>query len=236
MKKTLFIINALVLLASSASIGQTISLRGGMNIANVLERNKLGKLSDDYGYFFGPHFGLMMTFETGQYSRFETGLMLTGKGYKMTIEDVDEVIESNGTISLYYINIPIQGKVKRSLGRNTHLCLSYGPYIDIGIFGKLKVEQTLLGQYSSKKIDIEWGSNPDEDDLIPFDLGMAIGLEVETRKMIFGLKYNYGLSNISANTRYEHKIKNWVFSISIGYKLVDNLWGLKSYETKKNFW
>jgi outer membrane protein W len=92
----------------------------------------------------------------------------------------------------------------------------FGPYVGIGLSGKMKGEVSIDGETTSQEIDIEWGSDIASSDLKRMDFGLIIGAGVELNSIQIGLNYSLGLANISPQTNV--KIRNRVLGISVGYR------------------
>ena len=75
-----------------------------------------------------------------------------------------------------------------------------------------------MGETVTSSMDIEWGSDPDEDYFIPIDLGVNMGAGLEFGRVLVGLNYSYGLVNISSYTQNDYKNRSRAFSIMLGYK------------------
>ena len=91
----------------------------------------------------------------------------------------------------------------------------FGPYVGIGLSGKMKGEVSIDGETTSQEIDIEWGSDIDSD-FKRMDFGLIVGTGVELNSIQIGLNYSLGLANILPQNNV--KFRNRVLGISFGYK------------------
>lgn len=204
------LILALSLTMASQSFAQTFGVKAGLNLSKVQIHGATKKYIK-----ISPGFNLGATAEfpiTGIFS-FETGLFLTTKGYKMKVETPDE--HGTGKVNLYYLEIPLTGKALFDIG-SINIYGTFGPYIGMGITGKVKTESTYLGVTEKTNDNIKWGTDKETDQLKRLDYGLVIGTGVEFKSFQIGLSYDLGLANIS--TQSDHKLTNQVLGISVGCK------------------
>lgn len=197
-------IAVLLLTTVTESFAQTFGIKAGLNLSNMLVKNNDYTDSDDFKMNPGFHIGPTAEFEINKMLSFETGLLLSTKGFK----------ESYGgetyKLNLLYLDIPLAAKATFGIG-STKIYGIFGPYIGVGLSGKSKYEF----EGESIEEDIKFGSDEDEDDLKRLDFGLTIGAGVEFNALQIGLNYGLGLANIST---YADKASNRVLGISLGYK------------------
>ena len=111
--------------------------------------------------------------------------------------------EAEMNYKLAYINVPILAKYYVAEKFN----LEAGP--QIGFLVSAKGEATVLG--NSAEDDIKDGFES-----IDFGVNFGAGYDF-TENLSAGIRYNLGLSNIAKDSD-DYKIKNSVFSLSVGYK------------------
>ncbi len=85
-----------------------------------------------------------------------------------------------------------------------------GPYVGIGLSGKVKVTGTTESQ------DIKFGSDGDFK-RTDFGLNGIAGLEFKGGFLV-GLNYDLGLTDIGNDGTSESATKNRVFGLSVGFK------------------
>jgi hypothetical protein len=220
MKKLNFTLTVFLILTFITASAQDFSIFGGLNISMIQEKDDGGIYSDEYKNLLGLNAGFKAAFETNGNNYLETGLFLSNKGFKMEVEEVIEgiAVKAEGTISLYYLEVPLNAKTTVNVDKNIDLYFTYGLFLGVGVSGKIKVKASAMGETDTETIDIEWGSDPEEDYFKQFDLGLGFGAGVEFSSVIIGFNYSYGLLNISPYSDGGYRNKSRAFSIMLGYK------------------
>ena len=195
---------------------QTFGIKGGLNLANMLEKDDDETYSNDYSMNPGFHIGLTVDVPFNDFLSFEPGLLLTTKGMKYE----DEIMGADVTAkaNLYYLDIPLAIKASHDLGDGLKMYGAVGPYVGLGLSGKVKATVEYQGDKETEEEDVEWGSDEDEDYLKRLDLGLTFGGGVEINSILIGISYDLGLSNISAYQDYGTTSKNRVLKFSVGYR------------------
>ena len=207
---TLFVF-VIVLTTTSESFAQIFRAKAGLNLSTMLIKNDKRTYSDDFKMKPGFHIGATAEFPIDEMFSFETGLLLSTKGYKISNEDYERKVILN------YLDIPLTGKAWFDI-EGAKVYGVFGPYVGMGLSGKSKHEQTDYGEMETGESDIVWGSEKGKSDLKRLDFGLTVGTGVEINAIQIGLAYNLGLANISVSTDDSHKIKNRVLALSVGYK------------------
>jgi hypothetical protein len=109
-----------------------------------------------------------------------------------------------------YIDIPVNFGYRINLG-GANLNLLAGPYLAYGVGGKITSDFFI----KSKDRDIKWGTDKDEDDFRPFDMGLNLGGGVEFNNFQVSLQYGFGLLNVNADSDFT--TKNGVLSLTAAY-------------------
>jgi len=215
MKKTVKIMMLVVFVATSTgSFAQKFGLKGGLNLSNMLVKDDDDTYSDDYEMNPGYHVGVTAEYPISDMLSFETGLLLSTKGFKLSEEEDGDKAELK--LNLLYLDLPLTAKATFDFGVAKFYGL-FGPYLGVGLSGKSKFEVTFSGETESDEEDVEWGSDEDEDDLKRLDYGLAMGAGVEINSVRIGLTYNLGFLNISPYSDDGFKMNNRVIGISVGY-------------------
>lgn len=211
LSKCLFI--AVICLLSVQSFAQKYGVVGGFNLANMLMKDDDGTYSDDFKMKPGFHAGVLVNFPATEVLSIESGLLMDMKGTKM-----EDVFEGVGEVKLttYYLDIPVTLKASQELSEGLKLYGKFGPYIGVGLSGKMKAEASYMGESMSEEEDIKWGSG-DDDDLKRLDYGLTAGVGVEIKQISIGVNYDLGLANISSYTEDGSKMKNKLLKFSVAY-------------------
>jgi len=203
----------------SKAHAQTYGIRAGLNLATILAKDDEENYSENFKMKPGFHFGPIAEFPISDMFSFETGLLLSMKGFKSSETQTifGETVKYEAKMTLFYLDVPLTAKATYDLGK-AKVYGTFGPYIGLGLAGKGETKITSMGKAESEMSDIEWGSDEDEDDLKRFDLGLTVGAGVEVKSIQIGISYGLGLANISSYSKEGQKINNRVLGISVGYK------------------
>jgi len=194
------------------SFAQTFGVKAGLNLSNMIVKDNTETYSGDFKMKPGFNLGGTVEFPINEIFSFETGLILSTKGYKATYEDFGG--ETKETYNLYYFDIPLTGKATYDVG-SFKIFGVFGPYIGIGLSGKGKSETDGV---SDPTHVVKWGTDSDNDELKRLDMGLTFGAGVEISSVQIRLNYDLGIKNISSDTGDGYKITNRVLGISLGYK------------------
>lgn len=203
---------------SSELFAQKFAVKAGLNLSNMLIKEDGETYSDDFKMRTGFHVGATVDFPINDMFSFETGLLLSTKGFKMSEEETyeGETYTYEEKLNLLYFDIPLTAKVSFDAG-GAKIYGLFGPYLGMGLTGKWKYEATYAGETDSEEEDVEWGSDEESDDLKRLDFGLTMGAGVEISSFQIGITYGLGLANVSSYTDYETKANNRVLGITVGY-------------------
>lgn len=202
----------------SQSYAQTFGVKGGLNLSNFHVTHDIDtEISADHKMKPGYHLGVTADFPITELFSFETGLILSTKGFQQNIEEdyMGAVYKMDLKTNLLYLDIPLTAKVLFPIG-DSKIYGVFGPYVGVGLSGKGEYSYSFIDEESGE-LDVKWGSDANEDDFKRLDFGLIIGAGVEISSIQIGLSYGLGLANISAYTDDNVIVKNGVLSISVGY-------------------
>ncbi|MCC9071538.1 PorT family protein [Flavobacterium sp. F-65] len=161
---------------------------------------------EDVSSKVGFHVGGFAEIKLSDKFSIQPELLYSTQGAKEKTSDFDfdtmEVISTDFTVKLAYINVPVMAKYYVA----EKFSLEAGPQI---------------GFLVSAKGKMSGGSNEDIKDFYKsIDFGVNFGAGYDfTENLSVGARYNLGLSNIAKNEEGDNsKLKNSVFSLSVGYK------------------
>jgi hypothetical protein len=205
---------------TTQTYSQKFAVKGGLNLSNMVFKEGDSTLSDDYESNIGFHLG--GTFEIPMVQNFslEPGIFVSTKGVHQEVsqELFGVKIAMKMNMNLYYIDIPFNAKYAIKIGDNRLYGL-LGPYLGVGLTGKLKTESTVMNQTEKTEETIIFDSKKEEFHLNRFDYGLQFGAGVEIKSFLVCVSYSYGIGNILPNTENDSSVKNTVLSISLGYVL-----------------
>jgi hypothetical protein len=205
----LTVIAVLILFAVNSS-AQTFGVKGGLSLAKMLMENSNRTYSSEILKRPGFQFGPIVDLPLDNVVSFETGLLLTGKGFRYSTRRNPGMYESDAILNtnLLYLDIPLTLKITIDLD-DSKLFGVFGPYVGVGLKGTVKCN----GDCSQDEENIEFGS---EEDLKRIDTGINIGAGVEISPFQIGATYSLGLANLSTNTNdRSEKVKNRVWLVTV---------------------
>ncbi len=206
-----------------------IYIKGGLNLANITTTSD-GRV-DEAKMLPAFHVGVLGDMPLGDAFSFQLGLVLTGKGSKTEIYLTSSTTDNYYKIQTnpLYLEVPANFVFKVPFGNDSRLYFGAGPYVAMGIGGKTKGEQKLLGVTSNYEKSINFN---DDDPLTAgqedasvnklrrFDYGANALAGFEAGKFLLGVNYGLGLAKIgSAESNDNDQNKHRVWSISLGIQL-----------------
>lgn len=209
----------LACIVATTSFSQSIGIKAGFNLANMLFENDATNISEDLDFKSTPgvHLGVTAEFPFSDLLSFETAILGSTKGYQseQSISAGTSNTNIKTQINTVYIDIPLTAKATFGDG-DTKFYGQAGPYIGIGLVGNLRSETTTGGQTDTDDDRLTWGTN--DEDLKRLDFGITVGGGVEMNGFVVGLSYWLGLANISSDQTNGRTISNRNIMISLGYK------------------
>lgn len=205
-------------LMSINSIAQEYRLKGGFNLASILDKDNDGTYTKQYDNNLGVHLGLTYNFLINRNFAIEPGAMVIKKGTQFNEDYFGASIEYKMNIN--YIEVPLNFKLLLPLlEENKNFYLSAGPYLSYAISGKYKAKFDDNGDIEKDDVAINIGTDKDDDEIKPMDMGLTFGLGFDLEDITIGAAYDLGLSNIVTDTANGQTVKNRAFIVSLGIKL-----------------
>ena len=202
-------------------------LKGGVNSANVTITND-GSV-DDNKSLTSFQVGLLADVHLAPFLSFQPGIVFTGKGSKTEQGQTTDPTYYRATTNPYYVEIPANLVLKSS--GPVKFFAGAGPYVAIGVAGKVKREGKVLGTSFNSEESIEW-SNDDPTTLNyeegagyrimkRFDYGLNGLAGLEFNKAVLAVNYGFGLAKLQSgsNSSSDDKNKHRVWSLTLGFKL-----------------
>jgi len=193
---------------------QTLGLKAGLNLSNMLDEDDDTTYSQDYMRNPGFHIGATIDVPFNNFLSFESGLLMTTKGMKY----VDEVSGATVTLkaNLYYLDIPFTLKASCELEEKFKIFAAAGPYAGVCFSGRTLVTAEYQGEEETVENVINLGNQKDEDVLKRPDMGFTFGGGFEFYSIKIGISYDLGLYNIATDQDNGTTVKNRVLKFSIG--------------------
>ena len=203
--------------------------RAGVNLANVTITD--GGAVDDAKTLTSFQVGFIGNIPITPFIAFQPGVVFTGKGTKSQSGSTTDNTYYRATSNPYYIEIPANIVFKSGSSGYTRFFAGAGPYLGIGIAGKVKSDGKVLGTSFHSEKSIEW-SNDDPSTLNyeegagfgimkRFDYGLNGTAGIETKSAVISVNYGFGLAKLQSgsNSSADDKNKNRVLSFTVGFRL-----------------
>jgi hypothetical protein len=228
--KIKFVITSLAFLLMTGTVMAQGQLRAGINLANV-SVNDNGRV-DDANSLTSFQVGFISDVSLGsKLLSLQPGILFTGKGSKIQNGNSGEVGYFKQTTNPMYVEIPVTLVAKAPIGGGNHFFAGAGPYLGVGVAGKVKTEgRSIVGNYSSEK-DIRF-SDDDPTTLSQeegaglgiikrFDYGLNGTVGIEGRSIVLGVNYGLGLAKLQSgsNNNEDNNNKHRVLSFTLGFRL-----------------
>lgn len=213
-----FLVAVVLLTAAGIVNAQTFGLKAGYSSSDISVEDEDGSYNEDISMKSGFHVGPTLEFPVSENFSIDMALLLATKGAKADESDSfeGETYSMESKVNMWYLDIPVFAKFSTFAG-NTRIYGLAGPYLGVGLTGKVKMELTEGSESYSEEDDISWGDG-DDNDFKRLDLGIGLGAGIEFDSFFVELTTHLGLNNISAEEDYGTKIKNRTFMLSVGYK------------------
>jgi len=219
---------ALAVLILSGLSAQAQILRAGINFANITITND-GDI-DDANTLTSFQVGIIGDVKVLPMLFFQPGILFTGKGSKTQSGDPSSLNYSKATTNPMYIEVPANFVFKTPTGPIKFFA-GAGPYLAVGVAGKLENEGKLAGIAYSNERDIEWSS--DDPSTLNYEEGAGYGIMkrfdygvnatagIQATKLVLALNYGFGLAKLQSgsNSAADDKNKHRVLSFTLGIKL-----------------
>lgn len=184
-KKLIFASLALGLMSISGIQAQektaSFGFKGGLNFSNLYTDQV-----DDNNVLTGFNAGLYAKFPIAKGIAIQPEISYTTKGAELVYNNAF----ANGTakFNVNYIEVPVLLVMNITDNFNVHV----GPYAAYMVSGKTETDSNIFSSQNQL----------DTNDFNKFDAGIAGGLGVDLDALNFGVRYNYGLTNVGKERNY----------------------------------
>ena len=212
------------------SFAQHGQIRGGINLANISVTD--GGRVDESNQLTSFQVGLLTDISLGaNLLALQTGVLYTGKGAEVQKGTSGQAGYFKQSFNPRYIEVPANILVKVPLGKTSRVFVGAGPYLAVGVSGKVTTEGTLpvLGNFDYER-DITF-SNDDPTTFSEeegtgfgvvrrFDYGVNGTAGIEGKNLILGLNYGLGMAKLQSgtNNNADNDNKHRVLSLTLGFK------------------
>lgn len=147
----------------------------------------------------------------------QSALLVSAKGSKIKAKLIDgntgsTISDINTSIKLVYTELPVLALFKKNLGQSCRFYGGVGPYVGLGLGGKIASSFQPIAER-----DVNFGSGePGTNSYRRFDYGASAAAGVEINRLLIGVNYNYGLVDLGSAI---NKSYNRTLGISVGFWL-----------------
>lgn len=228
--KMKFISFCVAMILAGGLQAQKARLQGGLNLANVSVTDN-GKV-DDAKMLSSVQVGIIGDINLGANIIYlQPGLVFTGKGSKTQSGDPASLNYSKATTNPFYIELPVNLVFKTPSVKNTRFFFGAGPYLAVGVSGKIKNEGKIAGVSYKNERDIEFSS--DDPTTLDYEEGAGFGIMkrfdyglngtagIEGKSLTLSANYGLGLAKLQSgsNSSEDNNNKHRVLSFTLGFKL-----------------
>ena len=211
MKKIIFTgILSILFVGISFAQAPRIGVTAGLNVSNMTTKSDGQSETNDFKAGF--QVGVVADFAITENFSIIPELLFSQRGAKHEVKgDANNYEKSSMTLN--YLQLPINAAYKFDVGMGSKLFIFAGPYLGYGLSGKTKWEDVFEGKKETGSENVKFGSK--ENDVKPFDFGVNAGVGYQYEKIFFKLQYNLGLANLSNASG--SSAKNTNIGVSVGY-------------------
>lgn len=205
-----------------------VYIKGGVNFANISVSSD-GSVNDAKT-LTTFNVGFLGDIPLADMFSIQTGLYLNGKGSK-----TEQYFGSSTDRNFYkvkfnplYLELPANFVVKLPVDNQARVFFGAGPYVAMGIGGKVKGTQNIGGITNTYEKNIEFNNDDpttgDQEDasvskLRRFDYGANLTAGIEINRLMLGVNYGLGMAKIgSTQDNNNDKNKYRTFSINAGIR------------------
>ena len=229
MKIRLISFSLLTIFTSAISNAQSARLVGGVNLANVSVTDN-GRV-DDANMLTSFRLGIIGDLPIAGIVSFQPGILYTGKGSKVQNGNEGDVGYFKQTFNPTYIEVPMNFVFKTPAVKSTRFFAGAGPYLAIGVAGKVKTQRNFGVGATETERSIKFSNddpttfNEEEGTgfgvLKRFDYGLNGTAGIEGKSLVLSVDYGLGLAKLQSgsNSSEDNNNKHRVLGITLGFKL-----------------
>jgi len=189
MKTKFLVLATFCVVAIAANAQFSIGVKGGLNVSSIQEFEPYSL--DEKA---GVHAGIMAQYMFNKNIGLESGLyysMMGGKEKEKDYDNPNRIDDYKASANPSYLQMPLYAIYKFNLSEDLRLYPSLGVYFGYGLNGKIDVKGIENGNDITKKEDFF------NDDNNRLDIGAGVGLNLQYKKVVFGLGYEQGFMRIN---------------------------------------
>ncbi len=195
--------------------GVKAELRGGLAVSKMAAKDDNSSIKGNRRLGFSA--GLALDIPILKSLAVETGLHYVQKGMKEKDTSTGTLIEGTGNPG--YLEVPLLVSYRYAFKKKIQLQVSTGPFLAVGISGKMKLRQDVGTGKMQKLGEMDWFGN--EEDLSTarfrrFDMGWHIGARMRfLNRFSVGYSFEAGFLDTARNMGY--KVKSRSHLVNFGF-------------------
>jgi hypothetical protein len=145
----------------------------------------------------------------------ESGLTLSSIPWKTEkLYNSQTGITAQDKATPYYLNIPLHVGYKWNCGQNAKFFINAGPYLNIGLFGKIKNTAMDTNHKELHSVSLNYFSYVGSDHRVDWGLGFGTGFELAKHYQM-SIGYEWGMRDIVPSPSYNYR--NHTFTFQLAY-------------------
>lgn len=226
----LFVSGSAMAIDNEPEEGLTWQGQVGLNLSNFNTKG-LAKIGfSEYGTKPGANIGVFGRYVLpschGAYAKFGVQYNMLGVKGSFTGTDIDDNLDIftydvDSKVALHYIDVPVHVGFQYGITDEWSVYADFGPYFGFGLSGKVK-EKSYINNKTIDAPDFSWFKKGDNGEgMKRFDAGIGLNIGGEyMNHYILNFGLDWGLTNqLNNDWGKNDKLKNFNFSISVGYRL-----------------
>lgn len=197
-------------------------IRAGLSLSNVNLQFNQEKV-DNMEFTPGFELTALQSIPLKNNLGIELGLSYRTKGTEENYSfenSSGESFDVNRTVRFMYITVPVRARYDYALSETKRIYSSLGLYAAYGLSAK---EINSIEGEERETYLINLGTNPEEDDLLPYDFGLSVSAGILLGNIDIGVNWEYGAQNILIEPENGDFARNNNFGITLGYKFGEKL-------------
>ena len=215
MKKNVFILVLCVFFVGTSFSQVKVGITGGLNAAGFIHGGEYDDEEKIGGTLVTFQAGLVADLKLTENISVVPELLFSQRGgYQKweVVENKENTIEA--TITLNYVQLPVNLALYINAGKSSKLSIFAGPYAGYLLSGKGKIDTNFDGEKESQSEKIEIGSGEDQKKALDYGINAGLGYHFGSGAFL-KLQYNLGLNNLNNYT--STTIKNRNIAFTVGY-------------------
>lgn len=194
MKKLFLLLAAILSLQCAMAQNVDVFVKGGIGMSNYV-----GDDTESTDVKCAYKFGVGLDVPLKNIWKFETGLYLNGWGAKEKASAYG--VSVTATAKPLYLELPIMAKAAFPLSDKFNMSIAAGPYLALGVGGKLTASAEYQGVSGDDSIDLFGDVEDNNAGMKRFDMGLGVNFNFEVKRIIFGLDTRFGLTKVYEDTK-----------------------------------